>query len=166
MPAECDLDPHVIATALANKAVGAVTSEAGVRVQWQWQTVYSQLLFWLQYSTDNWCSDVRPGVDSDCWTEAGDLRTECEQARAQLEQASVVGPMCAYWMPWFAQLYFTRHSIDFDRDAFKTLPLDMLCWQGRGLALGCLTAPDSSERCIYTFQRIQEYVQSASESSP
>jgi len=166
MPADCELDPQVIATALTNKAIGLVTSETSDRARWQWQTMYGQLFYWLKYSTDNWCSDVRPGVDTACWTEAGDDRSECLDARAQLEQAAVVGPLCAYWMPWFAGVYFAHHAIEVDPDAFKHMPLDMLCSQQRGLALGCLTDPDHSQRCLYSFQRLREYIDAESESSP
>jgi hypothetical protein len=42
----------------------------------------------------------------------------------------------------------------------------MLCSQQRGLALGCLTDPDHSQRCLYSFQRLREYIDAESESSP
>ncbi len=154
-PTDCDLDPHTIATWLTEKKLGTPQSE---RARWSWQYVEGQLFFWLEHSTDNWCTDQRPGVDTECWTAAGDGRVECQDARVRVEQAAVTGPLCAFWLPWFAADYYAHASIAYDRDTFKTMPLDRICAETGGIAIGCLTEPEASQRCVDTFDYVHQFM--------
>jgi hypothetical protein len=151
-PPTCDLDSHTIAKWLVDKKLGADTKK-----RFQWQDDYGQMMFWLDYTQEDWCVDQRPRVDTACWTPAGDDRIECQDARARLERIAVHGPLCAFWLPWFAGEYFGHEQIKFDPHIFREIPMDMICSNEGGLPVGCWTEPDGDQRCLDIFNRIREY---------